>query len=104
MEVITTSAITGEGLEDLRQAILKLASPEGGAPEGEFITNLRHQQMIKESLAAIGKAQAAPAAATHHEMLLLDLYDALRPLDALTGATDVEDLLGIIFSTFCIGK
>ena len=50
------------------------------------------------------KAQDAAASATHHELLLLDLYDALRPLDALTGATDVEDLLGIIFSKFCIGK
>ncbi len=101
---IRTSALTGEGLEDLRQAILAAASPPGGAPEGEFVTNLRHQQLLKESLAAVVKAQGAAAAATHHEMLLLDLYDALRPLDQLTGATDVEDLLGIIFSTFCIGK
>ncbi len=35
---------------------------------------------------------------------LLDLYDALQPLDGITGATTVEDLLGIIFSTFCVGK
>jgi tRNA modification GTPase len=101
---IRTSALTGEGMEELRQAILAAASPPRGAPEGEFVTNLRHQQLLKESLAAVVKAQGAAAAATHHEMLLLDLYDALRPLDQLTGATDVEDLLGIIFSTFCIGK
>jgi tRNA modification GTPase len=37
-------------------------------------------------------------------LLLLDLYDALRALDTLTGATDVEQLLGVIFSTFCVGK
>jgi tRNA modification GTPase len=37
-------------------------------------------------------------------MLLLDLYDALRALDTLTGATYVDDLLDIIFSTFCVGK
>jgi tRNA modification GTPase len=103
-KVVLTSALTGEGIEDLRRAILDAASPAGGAPEGEFVTNLRHQKLLQESLAAIVKAQGAAAAATHHEMLLLDLYDALRPLDALTGATDVEDLLGIIFSTFCIGK
>jgi tRNA modification GTPase len=40
----------------------------------------------------------------HHEMLLLDLYDALHQLDTLTGTTDVEDILGMIFSKFCIGK
>jgi tRNA modification GTPase len=39
-----------------------------------------------------------------HEMLLLDLYTALRALDELTGATTAEDILDLIFSTFCIGK
>ena len=40
-----------------------------------------------------------------HEMLLLDLYNALRPLDAITGATTTtDDILNLIFSTFCIGK
>jgi tRNA modification GTPase len=103
-KVIWTSALIGEGVEDLRQGILELASPTGIVAEGEFVTNLRQQQHLKESLAAIVKAQGAAAAGTHHEMLLLDLYDALRALDALTGATDVEDVLGIIFSTFCVGK
>jgi tRNA modification GTPase len=39
-----------------------------------------------------------------HEMLLLDLYSALRPIDAVTGATTIDDILNNIFSTFCIGK
>ncbi len=39
-----------------------------------------------------------------HEMLLLDLYAALQPLDAITGATTADDILNRIFSTFCIGK
>ena len=104
VKVISTSALSGAGIENLRQGILELASPTGIVAEGEFVTNLRQQQHLKESLAAIVKAQGAAAASTHHEMLLLDLYDALRALDALTGATDVEDVLGIIFSTFCVGK
>jgi len=37
-------------------------------------------------------------------MLLLDLYEALRGLDAITGATTADDILNRIFSTFCIGK
>jgi tRNA modification GTPase len=73
-------------------------------PEGEFITNLRHQQLLKESLAALNRAYAAATQQIPHEMLLLDLYDALRPLDQITGATYVDDLLDIIFSTFCVGK
>jgi tRNA modification GTPase len=37
-------------------------------------------------------------------MVLLDLYDALRPLDEITGATTNDDILNLIFSRFCIGK
>ena len=105
VQVVRTSALTGDGIPRLREAILELAVPahDTGA-EGEFITNLRHQQLLKESLAGLAKAQRAVSERVHHELLLLDLYDALRPLDALTGATDVEQLLGIIFSTFCVGK
>ena len=82
-----------------------VAAP-GGIPgvEGDLLTNFRHQQLINDSLQALTKARGAARERIHHEMLLLDLYDALRPLDRITGATDVEDLLGIIFSTFCVGK
>jgi tRNA modification GTPase len=37
-------------------------------------------------------------------MLLLDLYASLRPLDEITGATTTDDILNLIFGTFCIGK
>jgi tRNA modification GTPase len=37
-------------------------------------------------------------------MILLDLYNALRPLDEITGATTADDILNLIFSSFCIGK
>jgi tRNA modification GTPase len=105
VRAVSTSALTGQGIPELRDAILAAAVPAQGA-EGEttFITNLRHQQLIQESLAALAKARQAAARQVHHEMLLLDLYDALRPLDEITGATGVEDILGVIFSTFCVGK
>ena len=104
-EVVWTSALTGEGLPELQEKILAVAAPArdlGG--EGEFITNLRHQQLIKESLAGLAKARQAAVEKIHHEMLLLDLYDALRPLDQITGATYADDVLDIIFKTFCVGK
>jgi len=49
-------------------------------------------------------ATGAVAGRVPHEMVLLDLYNALRPLDAITGATTADDILNLIFSTFCIGK
>jgi tRNA modification GTPase len=104
-EIVRTSAVSGEGIHELKDKILALAAPARDiGPEGEFITNLRHQQLIKNSLAGLAKARQAAEQQTHHEMLLLDLYDALRPLDVITGATYADDVLGIIFKTFCVGK
>ncbi len=37
-------------------------------------------------------------------MILLDLYNVLRPLDEITGTTTADDILNLIFSSFCIGK
>ncbi len=105
VEIVWTSALTGEGIPRLKEKILEVAAPARDlGSEGEFITNLRHQQLIKDSLAALARARHAAEQHVPHEMLLLDLYDALQPLDAITGATTVDDLLGIIFSTFCVGK
>jgi len=103
--LVHTSALTGAGIPELKEKILTLAAPARDVgPEGEFITNLRHQQLIKNSLAGLAKARHAAEQHTHHEMLLLDLYDALRPLDLITGATYADDVLDIIFKTFCVGK
>jgi len=65
---------------------------------------VRHQKLVNDALAALGAATNAVAARVPHEMLLLDLYGALRPLDEITGATTTDDILNLIFSTFCIGK
>ncbi len=102
---ICTSALTGEGIAELREAILRHIGGEAGTQaESGFLTNIRHQGLIKDSLAALGAAKNAVAGKVPHEMLLMDLYNALRPLDAITGATTTDDILNLIFSTFCIGK
>jgi tRNA modification GTPase len=99
------SALTGEGIEGLRDAVFQAITPAGVASEETgFITSLRHAELLRESLECLRKAQEAVAQNTPHEMLLLDLYSALRPIDAITGATTADDILNRIFSTFCIGK
>jgi len=104
-QMVWTSALTGDGLAELRTRILEVAAPARDlAPDGQFITNLRHQQLIQQSLESLVCARKAAVQKVPHEMLLLDLYEALHALDALTGATTVEDVLGVIFSTFCVGK
>ena len=101
---VSVSALTGQGIPELREAILHKLAPEHGHAEGAFLTSLRHKQSLERSVDALAKATLAARAATPHEMLLLDLYDALRGIDELTGATTADDILNRIFSTFCIGK
>ena len=103
IRVLRTSALTGEGIAPLRERILALATG-GAASEPGMLTSLRHHQAIATSLSALGDAEHANASAIPHEMILLDLYRALWALDSLTGQTTSDDILNLIFSTFCIGK
>jgi tRNA modification GTPase len=100
---LATSALTGEGITALRERIVALATG-GAASEPGMLTSLRHQQAITATLAALSDAAQANAANIPHEMILLDLYRGLASLDSLTGQTTPDDILNLIFSTFCIGK
>jgi len=101
---VRTSALTGEGIADLRAAILRQIRGEGVQTETGMLTNARHESLVRQTLQGLEAAQAAVTNGIPHEMLLLDLYSALRPLDEITGATTNDDILNLIFSTFCIGK
>jgi tRNA modification GTPase len=103
LPTLATSALTGEGIAALRERILELATG-GAAAEPGMLTSLRHQQAISAALAALGDAAQANSDSIPHEMILLDLYRALWALDSLTGHTTPDDILNLIFSTFCIGK
>ena len=101
---ILTSALTGSGLDDLREAILAKLGASGSLADAGSLNNLRQQEAITTALAALTAAATANAAALPHEVILLDLHTTLRALDSLTGATTPDDILARIFSTFCIGK
>jgi tRNA modification GTPase len=102
---VRTSAITGDGIPELRAAILGHVGGESAQQiESGFLTNVRHQKLVSDSLSALDAATNATAAQVPHEMMLLDLYNALRPLDEITGVTTSDDILNLIFGSFCIGK
>src|SRR6185437_2933873 len=103
LPALSTSALTGEGIQALRQRLIELAT-SGAAAEPGMLTNLRQHQAISTARAALAEAMQANAGAIPHEMILLDLYRALWALDSLTGQTTPDDILNLIFSTFCIGK
>ena len=100
-DCVAVSALTGAGIEELRSRISPAAA---GHQESGFITSIRHERLLRESVEALQQARQAARYGIPHEMLLLDLYAALRPIDAITGATSADDILNRIFSTFCIGK
>ena len=101
---IAVSALTGEGIDGLRSTILQTVGGDGVQQENGLLTNLRQKQLVTGAITALGKAAAAVPQRIPHEMILLDLYNALRPLDDITGATTSDDILNLIFSSFCIGK
>ena len=102
--VLLTSARTGQGMEALRREIVQVITRSAPSAETALVTNLRQQQAIATAVEALQRAQRAAVAQLPHELLLLDLYGALEALDQLTGATRTDDILNLIFSSFCIGK
>ena len=91
--------------EPLRARIVETASPGGPLElESGFITSLRQERLLRQSLDSLRTGLASLGHGVPHEMLLLDFYAALEALDAITGKTTADDILNRIFSTFCIGK
>ena len=104
-ERVLTSAVTGHGIDKLRGEVLRrTVGEETGPREAGFLTNARQQWLVDESLKSLETAEGAVRGNIPHEMLLLDLYSALRPLDGITGETSGDDILNLIFGSFCIGK
>ena len=100
------SAKTREGVESLKEALFSDFSGSQGGLEVEegLVTNIRHEHLVGEALEALARSSSSASQELPHEIVLLDLYTALKALNALTGETTVEDILENIFSTFCIGK
>jgi len=101
---IETSALTGAGLPELRTAILSNITSVAPTSDTALLTNLRQQQAVSTATTALARAHQAASNTIPHEMILLDLYESLSALDALTGSTTSDDILNLIFSQFCIGK
>jgi tRNA modification GTPase len=101
---ITLSAKTGEGLETLRQELLQIAGWQA-SPEGVFIARERHLHALKRVDAHLMEAAAHLAQqAQALDLLAEELRLAQNALSQITGEFSADDLLGVIFSRFCIGK
>ena len=98
------SARTGEGLQDLRRALLERAGWHA-SPEGVYIARTRHVLALRRCGEHLGQAQALAARADAAlDLLAEELRMAHNALGEITGAFSADDLLGEIFGRFCIGK
>jgi tRNA modification GTPase len=97
------SASSGANMDLLIARLAEFAAAATGGGAGGLITRERHRHAIMAALAALEEAQAEPLSRAP-ELLAEDLRRAIRALESLIGRIDVEDVLGEIFSRFCIGK
>ncbi|MCJ0765671.1 tRNA uridine-5-carboxymethylaminomethyl(34) synthesis GTPase MnmE [Variovorax terrae] len=101
---LALSARTGDGLEALRRRLLEIAGWQS-APEGVYLARERHVQALRRVDAHLIAATAHLAAqAQSLDLLAEELRLAQNALGDITGEFSSDDLLGVIFSSFCIGK
>ena len=102
---IWVSARTGAGLDTLQEAVRSfLGSNRAEGVAESILTTARQNESVVRAIESLKAGEAALRVGTPHEMVLLDLYESLSALNELTGEITTEDILGRIFSTFCIGK
>jgi tRNA modification GTPase len=102
---IPISALTGAGFESLREMIFSYLSGDAATERDDLlITDARQQQAVRVALEQLQAARDLIIEGELEEIILLKLQTALTALGDITGETLTDDILGQIFSTFCIGK
>ena len=99
---VAVSALTGQGLDELRSAIQKQVG--FGQDNAEFTARTRHIEALKAAAEQILKAQEGIEQGLAAELVAEELTHAQHHLGSITGELTADDLLGKIFSEFCIGK
>lgn len=103
--VLPISAVTGQGLGDLRAAIRDLLSPQRlEASDMVVVTNLRHQAALERAIGALDEAGASIRNRVSADCVAVDLRGAADALGEITGAITSAEVLDRVFSDFCVGK
>jgi len=104
-EVVFMSAVTGEGLEELKGAVLnQIRSGIVTSGDREAMINARHKSMLLQSKALFENAISSVDEKASADLIAMDIRTAVDRLGEITGTTTTEDLLDKIFKEFCIGK
>ena len=103
-DILALSAKTGEGLERLQSKLLKFVNTGALTKNETIVTNTRHYNALTKALEEIEKVQLGMQQGLSGDFLAIDLREALYHLGEITGQVTNDELLGNIFSNFCIGK
>jgi tRNA modification GTPase len=102
---VLVSALTGEGLETLEEAIVETVfSGQVSASEAPMVTSPRHKEALNCALEHVSAARTAYRAGVSADLVAIDLTAAVNTLGEITGQTASDDLLEVIFENFCVGK
>ena len=103
-DTLSISASTGLGIEELKERLLQLVKVDGFKSGNTIVTNARHHENLLKVASALQLTIDALTNDLSNDFLALEIRQALHYLGELTGKITTEDLLGNIFSKFCIGK
>ncbi len=101
---IRVSAVSGEGIDELRRAMVTALTGTEALRDLPRLTNVRHLALADRALTSVAEAGEALAAGASEEVVLAELGAARRALEEITGRRTPEDLLRHIFARFCVGK
>jgi tRNA modification GTPase len=101
-KIIEISAKTGEGVDNLRSALVSLT--DVASASGTLVTNARHAAALREAAASLSAVSDGLDRGLPSDILAEDLRAALGSLGTITGEISSDEVLGEIFSKFCIGK
>jgi tRNA modification GTPase len=102
--LVHASAITQEGVDDVRAALVAALTQHEVPRDVPVVTNIRHAALLETARAALLRAAEAAELRTPEEFVLADLTDARARLEEVTGRRTPDDVLAAIFHNFCIGK
>ena len=104
LECIQISASEGDNLEELTQEIVRITNSKQAEQQQVVVTNVRHYEALTKANDAITQVTSAIEMGIPGDLVAIDIRQALHFLGEITGEISTDELLGNIFSKFCIGK
>lgn len=103
-DLLIISAKEGTDIEKIGERLFEVAMEGAGEKDGTVVSNARHVQALKEAIQALADAKSGLESGLDTELVSLEIRRSLQALGQITGEVTNEDILGSIFSRFCIGK